>query len=72
MAKKKKQYAKVLDNFGENDKGKEKYIGEVGEVVKIECDYFCFSQVQVLFKNGKKLWFPNTTLDEVNAKGEKL
>lgn len=63
------RYAKVIDNFAKNDKGKEKYIGKIGKVIKIECDFYMFSQVLVKFKNGKKVWFSNTTLEEVDKEG---
>jgi len=66
------QYAKVLDNFAENDKGKEEFIGQVGRVLKIECDYYMFSQVKLRFRNRKVRWFSNTTLEEVDKNGKKF
>jgi len=64
------QYAKVKDNFGDNDKGKEKFIDKVGEVLQVESDYHCFSQVQLKFDDDSIEWFSNTAPEEVIGKEE--
>lgn len=61
------QYARVKNNFGCNDKGKERFIGKVAKVLIIECDYQCFSQVQLKFMDDSIEWFSNTTLEEIDV-----
>lgn len=65
------QYAKVKDNFGTKDKGKEYWIGHIGLVMQVVGDYACFSQVLLKFECGTMEWFSNTTLDEVTEDGSK-
>lgn len=65
----KSHYAKVEDNFGENDKGKEKFIGKIGLVLQVCHDYSCFSQVLLKFEDGMTEWFSNTALEEVAEDG---
>lgn len=64
------RYARVIDNFAANDKGK--FIGQIGKVLEIVCDYYCFSQVRLQFKNNRRVWFSNTTLEEVDKDGVKI
>ena len=60
-----KQYARVINNFGWYDKGKEKFIGKVAEVIAVEPDYQCFSLVQLEFMDGHREWFSNTAIEEI-------
>ena len=66
------KYAKVINNFALNDEGKEEFIGQVGKVILVECDYLCFSQVKLRFRNRKVRWFSNTALEEVDKDGKEL
>lgn len=66
----KDKYAKVKDNFVDNDRGKERFIGRIGKVLQIESDHYCFSQVLLGFENKETEWFSNTTLIEVDENGE--
>lgn len=70
MSKEKVQYAKVDRINDKERKGNHsKYVGKIGEVLKVQNDYLCFSDVLLRFNDGCRLWFNNTELIECDANG---
>jgi uncharacterized protein (DUF1330 family) len=70
---KKTQYARVRKDKSQYlDKEGKEFVDKVGTVLEVEGDYSCFSFVLLQFEDGKKQWFSNTMLDEVDKNGRKI